>query len=119
MPSHLIQTVTFDGAVNNGTRLGFQVPVGQGGITIVQAKADLGGTASFNLVTLSNAGTPAANGTVSTAAVGGTVTAGIPRTFVIDSDLAYVPEGYWVGVKEMNLGTPSRAVITVNYVVGK
>ena len=112
-----IQIVTFSfDALNNGTRLGFQVPTAYGGITIQSAGVDITGTANVTLVTMSNVGTPAANGTVG-AAVGGTATAGVPYAFTISD--GWVDGGEWVGLQENNIGTPTRGTCYVAYTVGR
>jgi hypothetical protein len=103
--------------INNATRLGFQVPTSTGGITITNVALEQAGTGTYRLVTLSNVGTPAVNGSVTTTAFGGTVTAGV----VVAATIAdgWVAGGEWVGVTETNIGTPTRARISISYVMGR
>lgn len=110
-----IVTVRFD-SLNNGTRLGFQVPLAYGGITVQSAATNITGTANVTLVTMSNIGTPAVNGTIA-AAVGGTATAGVPYAFTISD--GWVDGGEWVAVQENNVGTPTRGDVTIAYTVGR
>lgn len=107
--------LTMDG-INNATRLGFQVPEAGGGITIKNVALEQAGTGTYRVVTLSNIGTPAVNGTV-TATFGGTVTAGV-RVAATISD-GWVDGGEWVGITETNIGTPTRARVSISYVMGR
>jgi hypothetical protein len=88
-----------------------------GGITVLGAYADIAGTASLTLVTFSNAGTPAVNGTISSA-VNGTFTAGVPQTFTLSNN-GWVDGGFWLGIKENNVGTATTANVTIHYVMGR
>ena len=112
-----IQIVTFSlDALNNGNRLGFQVPTSYGGINIQSAALHVEGTANVTLITMTNAGTPAVSGTIA-AAVGGTATAGVPYAFTITD--GGVDGGEWVAAQENNIGTPTRAHVTVSYTMGR
>lgn len=108
-------TIPFDG-LNNDQIPGFQVPTETGGITVIDATAYVTGTANVTLITMSNAGTPAANGTIA-AAVGGTATAGVPYKFTISD--AWVDGGEYIGVQENNVGTPTAGFVTVAYKMGR
>lgn len=112
-----IQVVTFGlDALNDGTRLGFQIPTSYGGVTVQSAALHVEGTANVTLVTMTNAGTPAVSGTIA-AAVGGTATAGVPYAFTISD--GWVDGGEWIAAQENNIGTPTRAHVTVAYTVGR
>jgi hypothetical protein len=103
-----------------------------GGLTILEAyvvedelEADQGvGTAwAVALHKYSSAGTPALNGTIA-AAVGGTAdlwVAGVPKTFTIDADYAFVDAGEWVAIEktEENSNDPNQAVVIITWVRGR
>lgn len=110
-----IVTVPFDG-LNNAKLPGFQVPTTYGGITIQSAVARITGTANITLITMTNVGTPAANGTIA-AAVGGTATATVPYAFTVSD--GWVQAGEWVGIQENNVGTPTRGHVSIAYTVGR
>ena len=65
-----------------------------GGVTLMHAYLMGVGTATTQLVTMSNIGTPAVNGTLVTSAAG-TVSAGVPKEFTLGT--AFVEGGLWVG----------------------
>lgn len=115
--SYNVHTVVLNmDGINNATRLGFQVPTDGGGITVTNVQLEGAGTGTYRVVTLSDVGTPAINGTV-TSTFGGTVTAGVATEATISA--GWVDGGYWVGVTETNIGTPTRARIAINYVMGR
>lgn len=109
------------GAFNGATELPLaQLGMGYGGVTVVSAVlvGPSAGTAiGGKLVTMSNIGTPAINGTVG--AFAGTVVtaAGVPGSATISS--GYVAEGYWLGYDQTSGTVPAGTFITVTYVVGK
>lgn len=107
--------IPFDG-LNDGTRLGFQVPAALGGITVVAGNVHAEGTANVTLVTMTSAGTPAVSGTIA-AAVGGTATDGVPYALTISD--GWVDGGEWVAVQENNVGTPTRGHVALTYVQGR
>ena len=80
-----------------GTHLLSQAPSNSqgGGLTIVGGAIVGSGTVTAALHTFSSAGTPALNGTIA-AAVGGTLTAGVPAAFTISDGKVEASE--WVGV---------------------
>jgi hypothetical protein len=110
-----VVTIPFDG-LRNDQLPGVRIPAAYGGITIVDAAAHITGTANITLITMTNVGTPVANGTIA-AAVGGTAAAGVPYAFTIGD--GWVAGGEWVGIQENNIGTPTAAHVTIAYVVGK
>jgi hypothetical protein len=110
-----ILTVPFDD-LHDDQLPGFLVPAAYGGITIINAAAHITGTANITLITMTNVGTPVANGTIA-AAVGGTAAVGVPYAFTISD--GWVAGNEWVGIQENNIGTPTGGHVTIAYVVGK
>ena len=110
-----ILTVPFNG-LNNDQLPGFKVPTTYGGITVQSAAAHITGTANITLITMTNVGTPVANGTIA-AAVGGTAAVGVPYAFTISD--GWVQAGGWVGIQENNVGTPTAGHVTIAYTVGR
>jgi len=86
-----------------------------GGITIVSGVANFSGTSNFTLVTMTNVGTPVANGTIS-AANGGTATVGVPYALTISD--GWVDSGEYIGIQS-NSGTALSGLITLTYVMGR
>lgn len=98
---------------------------GQGGITILEAHMmSPGGTPSTagtviggKLVTMTDVGTPVANGTIGSFA--GTI---YPKGTVVSeltiSD-AYVAAGEWIGFDQTSGTVPPGAFVTLNYIMGK
>lgn len=115
------------GALSNGTRPLFPAPTDAngGGLTIIGAHAVMGGSADSSLVlvkgTLSG-GTFTANGTISSAAVGGTAApfaANIVKTWTIGTT-KFVDASEWIAVVEGNVAACNAVtVITIQYQVGK
>ena len=110
-----ILTIPFDG-LRNDQLPGVRIPAAYGGITVIDAAAHITGTANITLITMTNVGTPVANGTIA-AAVGGTATAGVPYAFTISD--GWVAGNEWIGVQENNIGTCDAGHVTIAYVVGK
>lgn len=110
-------TIPFDG-LNNDQLPGWQVPASPdyGGVTVLAGHAYVTGTANVTLITMTNVGTPVANGTIA-AAVGGTATAGVPYAFTISD--GWVDSGEWIGVQENNVGTPTAGFVTLTCVMGR
>ncbi len=94
-----------------------KLPSGGGGITVLSVNLlGASGTAvGGKLVTMSNAGTPAVNGTIGTFA--GTVAASptVPAALTISD--AYVAEGEWIGYDQTG-GTVATAHLALSYVMG-
>lgn len=98
-----------------------------GGITILDAYAvnsaalaGAGTTFTFQLLTYSNAGTPAVSGTISN--VIGSATqwgADVPQQFTISD--AWVDGGEWIvcDYQELNAGNPTLAHVVVHYTMGR
>jgi hypothetical protein len=110
-------TIPFDG-LNNDQLPGYHLPASPdyGGITVLAASAYIVGTANVTLITMTNVGTPVANGTIA-AAVGGTASAGVPYSFTISD--GFVDSGEWIGVQENNIGTPTAGFVTLTCTMGK
>lgn len=97
-----------------------QVPTGYGGITVLSAA--LSGTAAGTvvggkLVTLTNVGTPALNGTIGSFA--GTCVTAEGVVFALTVTTPYVAAGYWIGFDETSGTVPAGTFVTLAYTVGK
>lgn len=86
-----------------------------GGFTVVAGVANFSGTANFTVVTMTNVGTPVANGTI-VAATGGTASVGVPYALTIAD--GWVDSGEYVGVQS-NSGTALSGVVTLTCVMGR
>lgn len=86
-----------------------------GGFTVSAGVANFSGTANFTVVTMTNVGTPAVNGTIATAA-GGTATVGVPYSLTISD--GWVDSGEYVGIQN-NSGTALSGVVTLTCFVGR
>ena len=94
------------------------VPTGYGGITVLEADLINSGTAvSSLLVTMTDAGTPAINGTVGSISGTTTVSDTIPQAFTISD--GYVAAGEWIGYDQTSGTVPAGAFVSLAYVVGK
>lgn len=98
-----------------------------GGITIVGAEAvngtatNSGTTFTYQLLKYSNAGTPAVNGTISSA-IGGTAAPwgdAVPKDF--DPTHIFMDAEEWLVLdyQEVGSGNPTNSVINIHYVMGK
>ena len=97
-----------------------KLPSGGGGITVLEANLvgpSAGTVITGQLVTMSDAGTPAINGTIG--AFAGTVVtaAGVPGELTISS--AFVDAGYWIGFDQASGTVPAGTFISLSYVMGK
>jgi hypothetical protein len=96
-----------------------RVPAGFGGITVLEANM-LGGAGTAiggKLVTMSDAGTPAINGTIG--AFAGTVVGdSVSRAACTLSD-KYVAEGEWIGYDQTSGTVAADAKIAISYLMGK
>lgn len=109
------------GAFNGATELPLvYIPAKGGGITILDAQ--LVGTAAGTviggqLVTMTDAGTPAIAGTIG--AFAGTVVAaaGVPAELTIAT--AFVDDGQWIGFDQTSGTVAAGAFINIAYVTGK
>jgi hypothetical protein len=109
------------GAQSGATELPWmKVPSGYGGITVLSAH--ISGTAAgtvvgAKLVTMTDAGTPAINGTVGSFA--GTCVTAAGVVFALTVSSGYVAEDYWIGY-DMTSGTvPAGTFVNLAYTVGK
>lgn len=100
-----------------------------GGCRLLQAyavnnAATAGGTTfTLQLIKYSNAGTPAANGTIS-AAIGGTAdywADSVPKAFTIDSDYSFFDAGEYLVIdyQEVAAGSPTAGSVMLLFQVGK
>lgn len=98
-----------------------------GGITITEAYAvnnatfaGAGTTFTLQLLTYSNAGTPAVNGTVSNILGSASPwTADVPQQFTVSD--GWVDGGEWVVLdyQEITAGNPTNCYVTLSYVQGR
>jgi len=108
------------GSYNGDTHLPLvKVPNGYGGITVLESYLVAPGAGTVTgglLVTLTDAGTPAVNGTIGSF---GTVTtaAGVPSALTVSS--AYVADDYWIGFDQTSGTVPAGTFIVMSYVMGK
>lgn len=108
------------GSYNGATEIPLlKVPDNFGGMTVVEANllAGAGTAVGGKIVTMSDAGTPAINGTVG--AFAGTVVtaAGVPAECTISTP--YVAAGYWLGYDQTSGTVPAGAYIALSYLTGK
>jgi len=97
-----------------------KVPNGYGGITVLEAHlvGPDGGTAiGGQLVTLTDVGTPAVNGTIGSFAGTVATAAGVPSALTVSS--AYVADDYWIGFDQTSGTVPAGTFIVMSYVTGK
>jgi hypothetical protein len=108
------------GAFNGATELPLvHLPSGGGGITVLDAHL-LGGAGTAiggKLVTMSNQGTPAINGTIG--AFAGTVVtaAGVVAPLTVSD--GYVAENEWIGYDQTSGTVPAGTHISISYLMGK
>jgi len=94
------------------------LPTGGGGITVLDASLFAIGTAvGGKLVTMSNAGTPATNGTIG--AFAGTVTgsATVPAALTVSD--GYVAGGEWLGYDQTSGTITAGSFVSLSYIMGK
>lgn len=87
-----------------------------GGESITSAFIDGSGTITAALYTFSNQGTPAINGTITSTAFGGTLTAGVLQAATISD--GWVDGDEYVGVV-LSANVVDGTRLSVNYVAGK
>lgn len=93
-------------------------PTGGGGCTVLGADLINAGTSvGGKLVTMSNAGTPAINGTIGAFAGTVTASASIPAALTISD--AYVGPGEWIGFDQTSGTVPAGSFLSLSYVMGK
>lgn len=109
------------GSYNGSTHLPLvKVPNGYGGITVLESYlvAPGAGTAIGGLlVTLTDVGTPAVNGTIGSFAGTVITAAGVPAALTVSS--AYVADDYWIGFDQTSGTVPAGTFIVMSYVTGK
>lgn len=114
-----VQIVTLPVVLTGATQIPLlHVPTGYGGITVLEADMINSGTAVTGiLLTMTDAGTPAINGTIG--AFAGTITdsATIPAALTISD--GYVAAGEWIGYDQASGTVPAGAFISLAYVMGK
>lgn len=109
------------GAFNGATEVPLaKLPAEGGGITVLEAYLvgpSAGTVIGGKIVTMSDAGTPAINGTVGTFAGTVVTAAGVVAALTISS--AYVAGDYWLGFDQTSGTVPAGTFISLGYVVGK
>jgi len=109
------------GGFNGATEVPLlKLPPSGGGITVLEANlvGPAAGTAiGGKIVTMSDAGTPAINGTVG--AFAGTVVTAAGVVFEATLSSTYVAQGYWLGFDQTSGTVPAGTFIAVSYIMGK
>jgi hypothetical protein len=98
---------------------------GQGGITILEANLlSPGGTAATAgtivtgvLITMTDVGTPVANGTIGAFATPLTPTGTVPAELTISD--GYVAAGEWIGFDQASGTVPAGCFVSLSYIMGK
>ncbi len=91
---------------------------GGGGATVLSADFINAGTAVGGmLVTMTDAGTPAINGTIGAFAETITASPTVPAPLTISD--AYVAAGEWIGYDQTSGTVPAGSFITLSYIMGK
>jgi hypothetical protein len=102
---------------------GLYVPPNFGAITLLAAKALGGGAGTsigLKLITLSNAGTPVANGTLGSAAGTVVYAAGVPAGITLSSAVVDPgTTGIWIGVEQASGTAPVNTGISLSWLQGK
>jgi hypothetical protein len=94
------------------------VPTGGGGITVLEAEFINAGTAvGGKLVTMTDAGTPAINGTIGTYAATVTASATVPAALTLTD--GYVAAGEWIGYDQTSGTVPAGSFVSLAYIMGK
>jgi hypothetical protein len=112
------------GAFNGATELPLaKFPAEFGGVTVIEAYIlgpSAGTVIGGKLVTMSDAGTPAINGTIGTFAGTVVTAAGVPGALTLSSaSAAYVTKDYWIGFDQTSGTVPAGTFISLSYVMGK
>jgi hypothetical protein len=77
------------------------------------------GTSSVSIVNAGTAGTAIEAGGTIFAGGSAAATAGVPVNMTA-GDTAFVDDGYWVAVKEANIGTTGAiTIVSLSYIMGK
>ena len=109
------------GAFNGATEVPLaKLPAEGGGITILEAYlvGPAAGTVIGGLlVTMSDAGTPALNGTIGAFAGTCVTAAGVPFALTISN--GYVTKDYWIGFDQTSGTVPAGTFISLSYIMGK
>ena len=91
---------------------------GGGGMTVLSADFINAGTAvGGKLVTMTDAGTPAINGTIGAFAGTITVSATIPAALTVSD--GFVDAGEWIGYDQTSGTVPAGSFVSIAYVMGR
>jgi hypothetical protein len=94
------------------------VPASGGGISVLEAKFINAGTAVGGLlVTMTNVGTPAINGTIGAFAATVTASSTVPAALTLSD--GFVEAGEWIGYDQTSGTVPAGSFISLAYVMGK
>jgi hypothetical protein len=119
--SAVIVTTLSLGAFNGATELPLvKLPDNFGGITVLEANLvgpSAGTVIGGKLVTMTDAGTPAINGTIGTFAGTVVTAAGVPGALTVAT--GYVSKDLWIGFDQTSGTVPAGTFITLAYVMGK
>ena len=109
------------GAFNGATELPLvKLPASGGGITILEANLlgpSAGTVIGGLLVTMTDAGTPAINGTIGSFAGTVVTAAGVPGALTVSTP--FVEADYWIGFDQTSGTVPAGTFISLAYVMGK
>ena len=97
-----------------------KLPAGGGGVTVLEAHLvgpSAGTVIGGLLVTLTDAGTPAINGTVGSFA--GTCVTAAGVAFAATVSTPFVDEDYWIGFDQTSGTVPAGTFISLSYIMGK
>ncbi len=97
-----------------------KLPSGFGGITVLSAHLvgpSAGTVIGGKLVTMTDAGTPAINGTIG--AFAGTAVTAAGVVFALAISGAFVAGGYWIGFDQTSGTVPAGTFIALTYLTGK
>lgn len=115
-----IASVDVGAATGGGPFPCFYLPSAGGGITLldVQVVGDGAGTSiGLAAITLSDVGTPAANGTIGSFAGTVVYAAGVKADCTIST--AYVGGGKWIGLEQTSGTAATNTKLVLSYVMGK
>jgi hypothetical protein len=97
-----------------------QLATGGGGATVIGAAfvgPSAGTTVGGKLVTMTNVGTPAINGTIGSFAGTVVTAAGVPGALTVSD--GFVEAGEWIGFDQTSGTVPAGTFISLSYVMGK
>jgi len=120
----VVVTTLHLGGYNGATEVPLiKFPAEFGGATVIEAYLvgpGAGTAIGGKLVTMSDQGTPAINGTVGTFAGTCVTAAGVTFALTLSSaSAAYITKDYWIGYDQTSGTVPAGTFIVLSYVMGK